>query len=47
MAKTKAGNQTDSLTLDHGKSGIDLIPLLAGGVQHVVRNLSARLTTSV
>jgi hypothetical protein len=35
MAKRKARSQTRSLTPNHGKSGIDLIPLHAGGVRHV------------
>jgi hypothetical protein len=47
MAKRKAGSQTGSLTSDHGKSGIDPIPLRAGGVQHVVGKLSTRATTLV
>ncbi len=47
MAKRKARSQTSSLTFDHGKSRIDLIPLHAGGVQHVVGKLSTRATTLV
>jgi hypothetical protein len=47
MAKRKAKSQIGSLTPDHGKSGIDPIPLRAGGVQHVVGKLSIRATTLV
>jgi hypothetical protein len=47
MAKRKAKNQTNNLTSDHGKSGIDRIPLHVGGVQHVVQKLSTRATTLV
>jgi hypothetical protein len=32
MAKKRAMNQIGNLILDHGKSGIDPIPLRAGGV---------------
>jgi hypothetical protein len=31
MAKRKVGSQISSLTPDHGKSGIDSIPLRVGG----------------
>jgi hypothetical protein len=34
MAKKKVRSQTGSLTPNHGKSGIDPIPLNASGVQH-------------
>jgi hypothetical protein len=47
MSKTKAESQTGNLTPDHGKLGIDPIPLRAGGVRHVVGKLSTRATTSV
>jgi hypothetical protein len=45
MAKRKVGNQIGSLTPDHGKSGIDLIYLRAGSVQHVIGKLSMKDTT--
>jgi hypothetical protein len=47
MAKRKAGSQTDNLTPDHGKSGIDSIPLRSGGVRHAVGKLLTRATTLV
>jgi hypothetical protein len=47
MAKRKAESQTDSLTPDHGKSGIEPIPLRAGGVQQVVEKFSTRVITLV
>jgi hypothetical protein len=47
MAKRKAGSQTSNLTPDHGKSGINPIPLHVGGVQHVVGKLLTRATTLV
>jgi hypothetical protein len=47
MAKRKARNQTGSLTPNHGKSRINLIPLCAGGVQHVVGKLLTKATTLV
>jgi hypothetical protein len=47
MAKEKNESQIGSLTHDHGKSGIDLIPLRAGDFRHVVGKLSMRATTSV
>jgi hypothetical protein len=47
MAKRKVGSQIGSLTPDHGNSGIDPIPLCAGGVQHAVGKLSTRATTLV
>jgi hypothetical protein len=47
MAKRKVGSQTDSLTPDHEKLGIDPIPLHAGGVQHAIRKLLMRAKTSV
>jgi hypothetical protein len=45
--KERVGNQTGSLTPDHGKSRIDLISLCAGGAQHTVGKLLTRTTTSV
>jgi hypothetical protein len=39
--------QTDSLTPDHRKSGIDLIPLCAGYLRHVVGKISTMDTTLV
>jgi hypothetical protein len=47
MAKRRVGSQIGSLTPDHGKSGINPIPLRASGVQHDVEKLSTRATTSV
>jgi hypothetical protein len=47
MAKRKAGGQTGNLTPNHGKLGIDPIPLCSGGVQHAVEKLLMRATTSV
>jgi hypothetical protein len=47
MTKRKVGSQTGNLTPDHGKSGIDLIPMRAGGVRHVVEKFSTRATTLV
>jgi hypothetical protein len=44
MAKKKVGNQTGSLTPDHEKSGIDLISLRVGNIQHIVENLLMRAT---
>jgi hypothetical protein len=45
MAKRRAGSQIASLTLDHKKSGIELIYLAAGGVSHTVEKLSTKATT--
>jgi hypothetical protein len=47
VTKRKARNQIDNLTPDHGKSGINPIPLRAGGVQHAIKKFSTRATTSV
>jgi hypothetical protein len=47
MAKRKAKSQVGNLTPDHGKSGINRIPLRAGGVWHVVGKLTTRAATSV
>jgi hypothetical protein len=46
MAKRKAGSQIDNLTLDHKKSGIDLMSLRSGGMQHAVGKPLTRATTS-
>jgi hypothetical protein len=45
MAKRKVGSQTNSLTFNHEKSGIDPISKGAGGVQHTVGKLLTRATT--
>jgi hypothetical protein len=45
MAKRKVESQIGSLTPDHKKSGIDPIPLRAGGMQHAVGKLSMKSTT--
>jgi hypothetical protein len=42
MAKRKAGSQTGSLIPNHGKSGINPIPLCVGGVWHAVGKLLTR-----
>jgi len=42
MAKRKAGSQTDNLTPDQKKSGIDSIYLAADDVRHIVEKLSTR-----
>jgi hypothetical protein len=42
MVERKAESQINSLTPDHKKSGIDLIPLCAGEVQHTVGKLLRR-----
>jgi hypothetical protein len=47
MVKRKAGSQTDSLTPNHKKSGIDLVSSCAGGMQHAIGKLSTRATTSL
>jgi len=47
MGKRRAGSQTGSLTPDHYKSGIDLFPTSAEGVQHGVGKLLKRATTLV
>jgi hypothetical protein len=47
MAKRKVGSQIGSLTPDHGKSGIDPIPLRSSGVRHVLGKISMRATTLV
>jgi hypothetical protein len=45
MVKRKVGTQTNSLTPDHKKSGIDPMSLRAGGMQHAIGKLSMRDTT--
>jgi hypothetical protein len=45
MAKRKAGSQTDNLTPDHKKSGIDPTFVHADGVRYTVGKLSIRATT--
>ncbi len=45
MAKRRVGSQIVNLTPDHKKSGIDPIYLVAGGVPHIVENLSTKATT--
>jgi hypothetical protein len=47
MAKRKVVSQTRSLTPDHGKSGIDPIPLRAGGMWHAVEKFLMRATSLV
>jgi len=43
MVERRAKNQTGNLTSDHKKSGIDLILVCAGGVQHIVGKLLMRV----
>jgi len=45
MAKKKVGSQIDSLILDHYQLRIALIYLHAGGVPHIARKLSTKVTT--
>jgi hypothetical protein len=45
MVKKKAKSQIGSLTFNHKKLGINLMSLHAGGMQHAVGKLSARVTT--
>jgi hypothetical protein len=45
ITKRKVESQTDNLTHDHKKSGIDPISLHASGVQHIVGKFSTRATT--
>ncbi len=47
MAKRKVGSQIGSLSPDHKKSGINLIPLRAGGMQHAVGKILTRAITLV
>jgi hypothetical protein len=46
MVERRVGSETDSLTPDHYKSGIDLISVCAGKMQHTVGKL-LRKTTSL
>jgi len=45
MGKRRVESQTGSLTPDHKKSGIDPIPMCAGGVRHTVGKLLRRATS--
>jgi hypothetical protein len=45
VAQVMVGNQTGSLTPDHYKSGIDLIPVCVGEGRHTVGKLSRRATS--
>jgi len=45
MVERKVGSQIDNLTPDHKKSGIDLIPVCADGMQHTVGKLLRRATS--
>jgi len=45
MVKRRVGSQTDNLTPDHKKSGIDPIPTCADGVRHIVGKLLRRATS--
>jgi len=45
MAKRRANSQTDNLTHDHTKSGINLTPVCVGGMWHTVGKLSRRAIT--
>jgi len=47
MGKRRAGSQTNNLTPDHKKSGIDLFPTSPWKVQHGVGKLSTRATTLI
>jgi hypothetical protein len=47
MIKRKVESQTDNLTPDHKKLGIDPISLRVGEVQHFFKKLSTRATTLV
>jgi hypothetical protein len=47
MTKRKSKSQIGSLTPDHGKSGIDMIPLGVGGMRHAVEKLLMKSTTLV
>jgi hypothetical protein len=42
MVERRVGSQTDNLTLDHKKSGINPIPVRAEGVRHTVGELQVR-----
>jgi hypothetical protein len=45
MVERKAESQIGSLTPDHKKLGIDLIPVGADGVQHTVEKILRRATS--
>jgi len=45
ITKRRVGNQIDNLISNHKKSGITLISLRSGCVQHIVGKLSIRNTT--
>jgi len=45
MVERRAGSQTDSLTPDHKKFGIDPIPVCVGEVPHTVGKLLRRATS--
>jgi hypothetical protein len=45
MAKRRVRSQIANFTPDHKKFGIAPISLGAGGVPHIVQNLSTRATT--
>jgi hypothetical protein len=45
MVERRVGSQTGSLTPDHKKSGINLIPMCEDGVQHTVEKLLRRATS--
>jgi hypothetical protein len=45
MAKRKTRRQTANLILDHKKSRIDSIYLVAGGMQHTIGKISTKATT--
>ncbi len=47
MGERRAGSQTDSLTPDHKKSGIDLFPTSELRVQYVVETISTRATSLI
>jgi hypothetical protein len=47
MGKRRVGSQTGSLTPDYKKSGIDLFPTSAAGLQHGIGKLLTRATTLV
>jgi hypothetical protein len=45
MVERRAESQTGNLTPDHQKSGIDLVSVCVGGVQHTVGKLLRRATS--
>ncbi len=46
-AQVMVERRVESLTPDHKKSGIDLIPVCAGGVRHTIGKLSRRTISSL